>query len=36
MGVGCDNFFPWLELHQRQQIFELSKIGEVNMLALGR
>ncbi len=27
--------FPWLELHWRQQIFELCKIGEVNPLVLG-
>jgi len=33
-GVGCDSFFPWLELHRRQQILELHKIGEVNLLKL--
>jgi hypothetical protein len=33
-GVGYDSPFPWLEMNQRQQILELRKIREVNMLAL--
>jgi hypothetical protein len=33
-GVGCDNSFLWLELHRRQQILELHKIGGVNLFTL--
>jgi hypothetical protein len=35
-GVSCNSSFPWLELHWRQQILELHKIGEVNLLVLGQ
>ncbi len=29
VGVGCNSSFPWLELHWRQQIFELqSRLGK--------
>jgi hypothetical protein len=31
----CGSSFLWFELHQKQQILELSKIGEVNIHTLG-
>jgi hypothetical protein len=33
--VGHNSSFLWLELHRRQQIFELCKIREVDLHALG-
>jgi hypothetical protein len=35
-GVNCGSFFLWLELHQKQQIFELCKIEKIDLHVLGR
>jgi hypothetical protein len=34
-GVGHDSSFFWFELHRKQQILGLHRIGEVNMFMLG-
>jgi hypothetical protein len=36
LGVNCDSSFLLFESHQKQQIFELHKIGEVNMFVFSQ
>jgi hypothetical protein len=33
--ISYNNSFLWLKFHRKQQIFELCKIGEINLPMLG-